>query len=53
MYSILETGKLELITKAPSFGTHDGPRHVLPSPDGQFLYVVTEHSERFLFSINF
>lgn len=46
MYNVLEDGTLDLIADCPSFGDgHDGPRHVVPSPDGSVLYAVTEHSE--------
>ncbi|SGY31077.1 BQ5605_C002g01208 [Microbotryum silenes-dioicae] len=45
MYSVLEDGTFSLIAEVPSFGDgHDGPRHVIPSPDGNKLYAVTEHT---------
>ncbi|KAL8286216.1 hypothetical protein RQP46_004704 [Phenoliferia psychrophenolica] len=44
MYDVKEDGTLDLIADCPSFGTHDGPRHVVPSPDGSKLYALTEHT---------
>lgn len=45
MYSIKEDGTLEQIADHLSFGDgSDGPRHVVPSADGKYLYAVTEHS---------
>ncbi|SCV68749.1 BQ2448_870 [Microbotryum intermedium] len=45
MYSVLDDGTFSLIAEVPSFGDgHDGPRHVIPSPDGNKLYAVTEHT---------
>ncbi|ORY90131.1 Lactonase, 7-bladed beta-propeller-domain-containing protein [Leucosporidium creatinivorum] len=45
MYNVLDDGTLDLIADCPSFGDgHDGPRHVVPSPDGSVLYAVTEHT---------
>lgn len=52
MYNVLDDGTLDLIADCPSFGNgHDGPRHVVPSPDGSVLYAVTEHSESLLLPI--
>lgn len=44
IYDVNPDGTLAFTAEAPSFGNHDGPRHVVPSPDGQKLYVVTEHT---------
>lgn len=45
IYSFKDDGKLEYTAEHPCFGDgHDGPRHVLPSADGRFLYAVTEHT---------
>lgn len=44
MYDVEKNGTLTLVANCPSFGNHDGPRHVVPSPDGSKLYAVTEHS---------
>lgn len=48
MYNVKEDGTLDLLVDCPSFGEHDGPRHVVPSTDGSKLYAVTEHSPSFL-----
>ena len=34
------TGRLELVNEVESVREHDGPRHVLPHPNGRYLYVV-------------
>jgi len=44
IYDINDDGTLAFAAEAPSFGHHDGPRHVVPSRDGKKLYVVTEHT---------
>ncbi len=44
IYDVSDDGTLAFKAEAPSFGHHDGPRHVVPSPDGRKLYVVTEHT---------
>lgn len=44
MYDVQPDGRLHFVDEFPSFGEHDGPRHVVPSPDGKKLYVVTEHT---------
>lgn len=45
MYDVNADGTLEMTGEQKSFGEGepDGPRHVVPSPDGNTLYVVTEH----------
>ncbi|KAM0755146.1 Muconate cycloisomerase 1 [Meredithblackwellia eburnea MCA 4105] len=44
MYNLREDGQLDLVNNCPSYGTHDGIRHVVPSADGSKLYGVTEHT---------
>lgn len=39
------TGQLELKSENPSPKQGDGPRHVVPSHDGRWVFSVTEHSE--------
>ncbi|PWN36497.1 3-carboxy-cis,cis-mucoante lactonizing enzyme [Meira miltonrushii] len=39
-----ETGMLHLLTETFMVSEGDGPRHVVPSPDGQYVYSVTEHT---------
>ena len=45
MYTVdRTTGHLTLLSDTKSPRAHDGPRHVVVSPDGKVLYSVTEHS---------
>ncbi|KPV77978.1 uncharacterized protein RHOBADRAFT_50502 [Rhodotorula graminis WP1] len=46
VYSLKSDGTLEHLGEVPSHGEkgHEGPRHSVPSPDGNKLYVVTEHT---------
>lgn len=46
MYDLdAETGMLTEVANVPSYGDgHDAPRHNVPSPDGNFLFAVTEHT---------
>lgn len=44
MYDIQSDGTLAFLSETPSHAPHDGPRHVVPSPSGHKLYVVTEHT---------
>lgn len=39
-----EQGTLQLLSETFMISEGDGPRHVVPSPDGQFVYSVTEHT---------
>lgn len=40
-----DSGLLTLLSEAPMpGGGHDGPRHVVPSACGRFVYSVTEHT---------
>lgn len=40
-----ETGLLgDLLSETPSPDDGDGPRHVVPSPDGNWVFAVTEHT---------
>ncbi|CAO1623471.1 unnamed protein product [Sympodiomycopsis kandeliae] len=32
------------IAEVPSPTEHDGPRHVVPSPNGRYIFAVTEHN---------
>ncbi|PWN54328.1 3-carboxy-cis,cis-mucoante lactonizing enzyme [Violaceomyces palustris] len=38
------TGLLTLLSECPSPRPGDGPRHVVPSPDGLWVFSVTEHT---------
>jgi carboxy-cis,cis-muconate cyclase len=50
MYSVdHKSGHLSLLSDTKSPREHDGPRHVVISPDGRVLYSVTEHSESYYF----
>lgn len=40
MYDIFENGTAKLLSVNLSPGDYDGPRNVLPSEDGKWLYVV-------------
>jgi len=45
MYSVdRTTGHLTLLSENKSPREHDGPRHLVVSPDGKILYSVTEHT---------
>ncbi|GAA5898992.1 hypothetical protein JCM6882_004587 [Rhodosporidiobolus microsporus] len=46
VYSFNSDGTLNHLNEIPSHGNrgHEGPRHSIPSPDGQKLYVITEHT---------
>ncbi|GAA5986952.1 hypothetical protein JCM11641_002265 [Rhodosporidiobolus odoratus] len=46
IYAFSEDGTLKHLNEVPSNGHkgHEGPRHSIPSKDGQKLYVVTEHT---------
>ncbi|GAA5981540.1 hypothetical protein JCM10908_004146 [Rhodotorula pacifica] len=46
VYAFERDGKLRLLAGIPSHGNfgHEGPRHSIPSPSGNKLYVVTEHT---------
>ncbi|KAL9932628.1 hypothetical protein V8E36_008327 [Tilletia maclaganii] len=39
-----DTGRLDLLSETPSPREGDGPRHVVPTPEGDFLLSVTEHT---------
>lgn len=41
MYDIYENGTAKLLSVNLSPGEYDGPRNVLPSEDGKWLYVVS------------
>ncbi|KAH7395346.1 Lactonase, 7-bladed beta-propeller-domain-containing protein [Phaeosphaeria sp. MPI-PUGE-AT-0046c] len=45
MYDIHENGTAKLLSVNLSPGNYDGPRNVLPSEDGKWLYVINEHSQ--------
>lgn len=32
------------LLEIPSPASHDGPRHVVPSPNGRYIFAVTEHT---------
>ncbi|CAO1628239.1 unnamed protein product [Parajaminaea phylloscopi] len=38
------TGAITLRSQASAPHDHDGPRHVVPSPDGRWVFSVTEHT---------
>jgi len=38
------SGLLELLSECQSPREGDGPRHVVPSPDGKWVFTVTEHT---------
>ena len=45
MYTVnRDSGYLTLLSDTQSPRENDGPRHVVVSPNGKFLYSVTEHS---------
>ncbi|GAA5861332.1 hypothetical protein JCM3774_000213 [Rhodotorula dairenensis] len=46
VYAFEGDGKLRLLAGVPNYGNfgHEGPRHSIPSPNGNKLYVVTEHT---------
>jgi len=45
MYNVdHKSGHLSLLSDTKSPREHDGPRHVVISPDGRVLYSVTEHT---------
>ncbi|GAA5936789.1 hypothetical protein JCM10213_000061 [Rhodosporidiobolus nylandii] len=46
VYSFNADGTLHHLNEVPSHGHkgHEGPRHSIPSKDGEKLYVVTEHT---------
>ncbi|GAA5834968.1 hypothetical protein JCM3766R1_002056 [Sporobolomyces carnicolor] len=46
VYSFNSDGTLRKLAEVPTFGDigHEGPRHSVPSRNGNKLYVVTEHS---------
>jgi carboxy-cis,cis-muconate cyclase len=50
VYSFRSDGTLEELAEIATFGEkgHEGPRHSVPSRNGKKLYVVTEHSKRFI-----
>jgi carboxy-cis,cis-muconate cyclase len=53
MYNVdHKSGHLSLLSDTKSPREHDGPRHVVISPDGRVLYSVTEHSESYLLLLN-
>ncbi len=39
-----EPGTFELVGEVPAVRAGDGPRHVVPSPDGRWAFSVTEHT---------
>lgn len=39
-----QTGRVQFESQANALGEHDGPRHVVPSPDGRWVFSVTEHT---------
>jgi carboxy-cis,cis-muconate cyclase len=39
-----ERGSLDLLSETSMISEGDGPRHVVPSPDGKYVYSVTEHT---------
>lgn len=47
VYAFERDGRLRLLAGIPNHGNfgHEGPRHSIPSPSGDKLYVVTEHSK--------
>ena len=47
VYSFNSDGTLRKLAEVPTFGDigHEGPRHSVPSRNGNKLYVVTEHCE--------
>ena len=44
MYDVRPDNTLALLSETIAHREHDAPRHNIPSPDGRFVYSVTEHS---------